>query len=202
MSSENEDIVRTEAIILIHCLHLSKRCGNDDILKVYQIMVTAATIDLSCDVKKKALKFWDTVIWDCLENEGMVDGQFPEFTFSKEHRKITALNSEEIRKRLNKVINKLKTIGCLQVLMKTIQDDPDLEVVETSIQITNKFAKLLIKYNMSKFKNEKIVYKDFYELISHNLDAVLEQRKTWRKTTNTFEVLLNNILEDLDPALG
>lgn len=158
-------------------------------------MATVATIDFHWEVKKNALKFWDEIIRDSLKDQGMIDRIFPEFIFSKERKKIISLDKEEIAKRLNKVLKKLYVIQCLQVLIKIIQDDFDIEVVQAAIEITNKLSKLLKKYDMNIHYKEQAIFKPFFELISQNLDEVLEQKKQLLNNRNILSVLDNDVLE-------
>lgn len=190
--SESEGIIRLEASALIHCLYSHERFEKERILEIYQIMATTATIDLHWEVKIKALKFWEEIIWEHLKEQGMIDGSFPEVTFSKERKKIIVLNEDEIKRRLNKVVGELDSIGCLQVLIKAIRDDPDIEVVETAVQITDKFAKLLKKYKMT----EQRINNSFFELINQDFVKILDQRRKWLKESDTLEVVLSRMLED------
>jgi len=70
--------------------------------------------DLHWEVKVNALQFWEKVIERQMSDQGMIDGVFPSVTFSK-NRKIVLLTENEIRLRLNKVLEELAQIRCLQV---------------------------------------------------------------------------------------
>lgn len=83
-------------------------------------MATAAIGDLYWEVQINALSFWAKVIERHMSNQGMIDGAFPQVTFSKENRKIVTLTENEIRLRLKKVLNELSDLGCLQVLTTLI----------------------------------------------------------------------------------
>lgn len=161
-------------------------------------MAATATIDLHWEVKKKSLEFWDKIIWEWLKDQGMIDGNFPEVTFSREQKKIITLNKEEIQKRLNKVLNELNKNGCLQVLIKVIQEDPDIEVVQTAIEVTSTFAQILRKYNIITTRNQEVVNKDFLGLVYQDLNKILEQRKQWLKNTTSLDVLLDDMLKGLN----
>jgi len=71
--------------------------------------------DFHWEVKVNAIRFWKVVIEKHLTDQGMIDGCFPEVTFSKEHRKIITLTPENIQLRLNKTLDSLSRVGCLQV---------------------------------------------------------------------------------------
>lgn len=51
-------------------------------------MSAAAISDLDWEVKLQALEFWQVTIDETLRQQGMLDGSFPEITFSKEKQKI------------------------------------------------------------------------------------------------------------------
>lgn len=75
----------------------------------------AAVFDLHWEVKINALMFWDHFVKSHLTDQGMLDDSFPNVTFSKEHRKIMALNETEIKRRLNKALDELARQSCLGV---------------------------------------------------------------------------------------
>lgn len=78
-------------------------------------MSMAAVFDLHWEVKTNALMFWDHFVKSHLTDQGMLDDSFPNVTFSKEHRKIVALNETEIKRRLNKALDELARQSCLGV---------------------------------------------------------------------------------------
>jgi len=78
-------------------------------------MSKTAMFDLHWEVKTNALTFWSHVIKFHLTNQGMLDDSFPNVTFSKENKKIVALNETEIKRRLNKALEKLAKQNCLGV---------------------------------------------------------------------------------------
>jgi hypothetical protein len=51
-------------------------------------MSSAALSDLDWEVKLQALDFWQVIIDESLTQQGMLDGVFPDLTFSKEKQKI------------------------------------------------------------------------------------------------------------------
>lgn len=116
----------------------------------YEVLGRSATYDLHWEVKVNSLCFWEKVIQHSLANQGMIDGFFPSVTFSKEHKKIVTLTNEEIKLRLNKVLNELSSIGCLYVLLTTLNDDCDFHVVQKSAQIIKDFLGILKRYEIIK----------------------------------------------------
>ena len=113
-----------------------------------RIMVEAAVLDLHWEVKVNALEFWRHFIHSHLTDQGMLDGSFPNMTFSKENRKIVALNESEIKRRLHKCLDELARQNCLGVLLATLEDSSDLAVSKTSADIITKLKVILVKYKV------------------------------------------------------
>lgn len=149
LKNETEAIVRCEAASLI-CKIYEHRHFSDEILhQIYDTMSQTAIIDLHWEVKLNALDFWEKVIVNHLQNQGMIDGSFPNVTFSKEHRKIVTLNDAEVQNRLNKVLIQLSECRCLTVLVTAMRDDCDIEVSKKAVSIANKLAGLLKNYKVT-----------------------------------------------------
>lgn len=146
--NETEGIVRVEAATFMCVAYDNQQFPKDTLDRVYETMIYSSTTDLHWEVKVRALDFWDKVIKNHLQNQGMIDGSFPNVTFSREHRKIVTLTDSEIRKRLLKVLSQLSSIGCLGVLMSAIKDDCDMEVSKTAVKITQRLVELFKKYNV------------------------------------------------------
>lgn len=79
-------------------------------------MVVAAVLDLHWEVKINALSYWQDFIKFNLTEQGMLDGEFPMVTFSKEHKKIVQLTDDEINNRLNKALDNMAKENCLGVM--------------------------------------------------------------------------------------
>lgn len=193
-----EDMVRSEAVDLLRFLYTSECFEDEKMAQIYEVMIAVAIVDRNCSVKIKALKFWDEVIWKRLKNQGLIDGKFPEVTFSTESKKIVRLNDYEIKRRLNMVLNELNASGCLQVLIKSIKDDPNIEVVETAVEVTKKFIELLRKHEILQLKTNAD-YDDFFILLGQDLDKILENKKKLLRKSDVYLVLLlNNMLKELN----
>lgn len=78
-------------------------------------MANVVLSDLHWEVKVNALNFWELIIEHQMNDQGMIDGVFPQVTFSKEHRKIINLTPATIQERLRKVLVGLSQNGCLHV---------------------------------------------------------------------------------------
>lgn len=152
---ETEGIVRLEAVNLIRIFYINNRFEDDDkLLQIYDLMEMAAINDFDSDVREKGLEFWDEVIQKHLKNQGMIDGDFPEITFSKETRKIVTLNETEIRKRLLKVLAELHT-KCTKILKNAVLEDCCVSVTNKSVEILKKFREILRKYKVTSDPTDK-----------------------------------------------
>ncbi|XP_015186913.1 PREDICTED: uncharacterized protein LOC107071944 isoform X2 [Polistes dominula] len=147
-NNETEGIVRREAVILMKELYIYRKWKNT-ISCISEVMSVAAIFDLHWEVKISALEFWKHFIKSHLSDQGMLDGSFPNVTFSKEQRKIVALDENEIKRRLNKALDELARQNCLGVLLVTLKDDSDFEVCKASAMIINKLKTFLLKYKIN-----------------------------------------------------
>nr|XP_034180713.1 uncharacterized protein LOC117604576 [Osmia lignaria]XP_034180714.1 uncharacterized protein LOC117604576 [Osmia lignaria] len=150
LSDDSEAIVRKEAVILMKELYVHHNWQKNVIDLMSRAMSTAAVIDLHWEVKINALDFWIEFIKSHLSDQGVLDGQFPNVTFSKEHRKIVSLNEIEIKRRLNKALDELARQNCLGVLLITLEDESDFEVCKRSATIINKLKDFLLKYKLNE----------------------------------------------------
>lgn len=171
-------------------------------------MATAATVDLHWEVKKKALDFWEEVISERLKNQGVIDGAFPEVTFSKEHKKIITLKEAEIHKRLNKVLAELSENGCLGVLMSAMRDDIDTEVVRRAVEVSRKFREFLEDYNLVRCEEinravvdgicvQRIEPKEFLKFIYQDLDKLADSKRLQMKHSENFEAVLDEVVKNM-----
>lgn len=150
LKNESEAIVRREAVILIKELYVHRKWSKDTIDIMSRAMSIAAVFDLHWEVKANALEYWKHFIKSHLTDQGVLDGSFPNVTFSKEHRKIVALNETEIKRRLNKALDELARQSCLGVLLVTLEDDSDFHVCKKSATIISKLKSFLLKYKLDE----------------------------------------------------
>lgn len=156
LKHENEGTARASAATLLTITYRHYGANPAILADVYNTMNDAVLKDLHWEVRHNALEFWNDRLEELLGNQGMIDGDFPKFTFSVENRKIVSLNNEEITKRLKLVLNKLCEIGCLTVLRYSLTDDSNIEVSKKALNILKKLIYLLEKYRIDKtdFSNE------------------------------------------------
>lgn len=150
LKNESEAIVRREAVNLIKELYVHQKWSKEVIDSMLRSMCVAAVFDLHWEVKINALSFWDHFVKSHLTDQGMLDDCFPNVTFSKEHRKIMALNDNEIKRRLNKALDELARQSCLGVLLVSLKDDSDFEVCRVSAVIIDKLKTCLLKYKLNE----------------------------------------------------
>ncbi|XP_044733633.1 uncharacterized protein LOC123296236 [Chrysoperla carnea] len=149
LKNETEGIVRREAVAVITEIYENERIKCDIALKrTYKTMSLITLTDLHWEVKINGLEFWRQVICKQLSHQGMIDGTFPDVTFSKENRKIIVLNENEIKNRLYKVLKYLSIHDCLTVLIYCLYDECDITVVNTALSILLKMKAWYNKYNM------------------------------------------------------
>ncbi|KAL1116333.1 hypothetical protein AAG570_005828 [Ranatra chinensis] len=150
LQHDTEGLVRHQASLLVTAIYKHQTIPGSFLDRIYDIMYHVAIYDLHWEVKLGALEFWSEVIESAVTQEGMIDGAFPQMTFSRTARKIVTLDPPEIRNRLLRILRHLSIIGCLHVLWKTLNDDCDLEVVKKSVAIVKKLMALLDKYELTR----------------------------------------------------
>lgn len=157
LKEEDEAPVRCEAASFISKLYEHHRIKKTELDIVYETMCQTVVNDLYWEVKINALKFWEQVICNHLQNQGMIDGCFPNVTFSKEHRKIVTLTDTEIQNIINKVLAQLSANKCLTAIYNALHDDCDLEVTKCAVKIAKIISDLLVKYNIKQVQNNVVL---------------------------------------------
>ncbi|XP_012539663.1 uncharacterized protein LOC105838551 isoform X2 [Monomorium pharaonis] len=182
LKNESEAIVRREAVNLIKELYVHQKWSKEIIDLMLRAMCVAAVFDLHWEVKTNALSFWDHFVKSHLTDQGMLDDSFPNVTFSKEHRKIVALNENEIKRRLNKALDELARQSCLGVLLVTLKDDSDFEVCKVSAMIIGKLKTCLLKYKLdeppSPVENNATMDTVYIKEVSPISSSICENEKT------------------------
>ncbi|KAM3959213.1 uncharacterized protein ACR2FA_006752 [Aphomia sociella] len=151
LRTNSEGVVRKEACNVLCEIYQHSKVSSIFKQTLYEFMVSAALSDFHWEVQISALKFWKMVIQTLLSEQGMLDGTFPPVTFSRETRKIVTLNEAEIRKRLFRVLDELSSIGCLTVLVKLLNDDSEIEIMELSLSNSIALLEILNKHKLPEF---------------------------------------------------
>ncbi|XP_046751934.1 uncharacterized protein LOC124414869 isoform X2 [Diprion similis] len=155
IANETEAIVRREAVILVKELYVYRKCLESTLDKITNAMSAAAILDLHWEVRVNALDFWSQFIKSRLSDQGMLDGTFPTYTFSKEHRRIVSLDEDEIKKRIIKVLDELASRNCLGVLLATLENDSNFQVCKASGKILKMLKQIFVVYKIRPSCNTK-----------------------------------------------
>ncbi|XP_075973890.1 integrator complex assembly factor Brat1-like [Anticarsia gemmatalis] len=150
-----EGIVRKEACNLLCDLYQNIKLTPAFKQTLYEHMVSSALTDFHWEVQVSALKFWKIVYQSFLTNQGMLDGQFPPVTFSKETRKIVTLNETEIQKRLLKILDELAAVGCLTVFVKLLHDDTEVQIMDVTLSTAQELYDILVQYKVHECARPK-----------------------------------------------
>uniref|UniRef100_A0A0A9ZG41 BRCA1-associated ATM activator 1 n=1 Tax=Lygus hesperus TaxID=30085 RepID=A0A0A9ZG41_LYGHE len=151
---ETEGIVRVATAKTITALYSQRKISSEDMKIVYDVMSHSAQNDLHWEVKIECLEFWNCVMHHTIVEQGMIDGTFPDFVFSKQEKKIVKLTPEEIANRIMKSLKILSDVGCLQVLHETFHNEPDLAVQRKSGELIKKIAQCTIKYKVKEIVDQ------------------------------------------------
>ncbi|XP_061393357.1 uncharacterized protein LOC133328863 [Musca vetustissima] len=152
--NESEGIVRKEAVKTLAVIYDNRKIPPQYMDTFYSTLTHCLISDLHWEVKVEVLRVWDLELKKQFTNQGMIDGTFPTVTFSKEYKKIVTLNEKEIKLRIIKVFHELSQRGCLDVMLKCLQEDCDLEVLKTAVCIVHNLLEQLKKYNFESMIDE------------------------------------------------
>ncbi|KAI9561883.1 hypothetical protein GHT06_012845 [Daphnia sinensis] len=211
LQQDSEALARRAAAKALTLITQSGHFPSDlDRNVLYRYMSSAALSDLDWEVKLQALDFWRCIIDETLTQQGMLDGAFPEVTFSKEKQKIVRLDTKEIRSRLQTALSELGSCGCLYVLLQLV-DDCDAPVREKSIRLLHHLRDVLANYQAldlhvwqsslspqvktTTFTSHESLAME-HESVSKNSDLVIDEI-----LSVTDACLVAGILADKDPKL-
>lgn len=167
---ESDIPVLTEIVTLVTNIYEHQNTSIVDAFLFYDIMSYPVHTNLNKEVKIRTLQFWKKVIDNCLASQGMIDGEFPKVTFSKNKRKIVLLNDEEIKRRLHKILEELNENGCLVVLSSALEDENDVQ----------KAAMNVMEIIIRQFKK--------YNIITDSFDLFKESEEEFLTVTNLHEI--------------
>lgn len=169
----------------------------------------AAVNDLHWEVKVNALIFWEKVIQKLIADQGMLHGLYQTSMSFKDNIKTASLTTEEIKLRLEEVLSELSKTGCLFVLITTLKDDYDFQVVKKSAQILTDLTELLRRYDFFQKPSldsqsdkcsikRKLSHEDFLEKkMLHTLsDREIEEDKATKSNS-----VIQDIINEFDVSL-
>lgn len=153
----------------------------------------AAICDLHWEVKVNSLLFWETVIQRVFASQGFTDLSSINSSFLKSE-KVETLTNEEIKLRLDQVLKELSRIGCLYVLLSTLSDDCDFQVIEKSAQILSRFLEVLKHF-------------DFFKPVEYSPSCRLPIKRKHNEsespqTTKSFDRIVNNAAPSVDAEVA
>lgn len=202
--------MRREAVALVVSVYRYQQIRPQCLDMIFSVIAHCAVNDFYWEVKVNALTFWSTAICRQFVHQGMIDGNFPAVTFSKEHKKIITLTDKEIQLRLRKVLNELSLRGCLGILITCLQDS-DLEVAKKTVIVVEKLLRYLNKYNfMEEYNRSKkgssengnkkpVLDSNYSEFFNNNLaggyNPAVRNNADFSKTT---EITIASEVENID----
>lgn len=150
ISTSQETMVTKEAIILIGKVYQNDIISPEETVKMYDELVSVGLNEAAPEIQEQAVKFWALVTDKHLEQQGMLDDEFPPVIFSKEHKKIVRLDDKEIRKRIFNALDGLSKAGCFVVFQNVLQNEnTSKEVFATTVTVVTKYIRLLQKYEVT-----------------------------------------------------
>ncbi|CAH0579481.1 unnamed protein product [Chrysodeixis includens] len=195
LRDNHEGIVRKEACNVLCDLYQNLKLTPTFKQTLYEHMVSATLTDFHWEVQISALRFWKIVYQSLLNGQGMLDGNFPPVTFSRESRKIVTLNESEIHKRLLKTLDELAAIGCLTVFVTLLSDDTEVEIMDATLTTSLELYEILNKYKVP----ESLVPREGDVTSVEELLCHIKQEKEIIDDTVNMDVGQNqeNVIEDI-----
>ena len=165
-----------------------------------------AICDLHWEVKINALLFWEAAIIKVLVAHGI--------PVDSEKKENIIISDESIIETLYNALNQLSKIGCLYVLLSTLINDCDFQVVQISAKITSNLLDILksycnlnklINFNESKNSHECTAENINLNLLFENTDVnnfIMETRNDHiEKTISNSEAVIDEIVKEGDLSL-
>ncbi|XP_017036768.1 uncharacterized protein [Drosophila kikkawai] len=145
MYRENDDIVRSEAVVTLMKIYEHRKIHNKYKNTLFSTLNYCVAGDHHSEVKMRALEFWRREFYRQFSNQGMIDGVFPTVTFSKEQKKIVTLTEKEIQTSIAKVFGEMQQYGYFGIMLKCLREEASMEVLEFIIKgvkiMTEKFER-------------------------------------------------------------
>lgn len=149
LCTDQEGLIRRETVILLTVLYDQDIHDNVYFMNIYNSMKRTMMTEKNEQVKIAVMNFWMKVVDIILKKHGMMDGSFPEVTFSKELKRIITFNKQKIRSCLSKALTELSDTGCLATYVFVLKNETDDRVYQVAERHLDKLTDLLVKYKMS-----------------------------------------------------
>lgn len=195
---------KEDTLVLIEVSELVTRIHDVEIIEdlspdFYDVMAHLIFQNTNGRLKIKVLEYWQKIIDVTLKCEGMVDGKFPEATFSKQLKRIIHFDRPEIRKRVYSALNKLSDNGCLAVFVHVIKKETNVKICETALECFGGLINLLKKYDITSSYSSSSSNSPPFEYTSpvSNLSALLDLDSPADPMTTDFESIE---IQDLEPS--
>ncbi|XP_049825484.1 uncharacterized protein LOC109594552 [Aethina tumida] len=221
LKNEKVKNLRAELVYLIVSIYDEDYFTEEQMNEIYNIMSHLGVYDYEMKVRINILHFWEKVIDKLLCEQGMIDNEFPEVTFSKDTRKIIILDDGEILKRLRKIMYELSDIGCLFVLSR-ISISRKKEEKYICWSVINRLLEILKKYNVeignieqekSQYTEKKLcgMHTDLYpdteivtvrHFLANVMDCNSEDVIKEQKVVHTLDELLDKIILKHEDIIG
>ncbi|EEB16602.1 conserved hypothetical protein [Pediculus humanus corporis] len=203
---ETEGIVRQEGVLLLKQIYSYFNEGTKQLKVFFETMSYLAICDLHWEVKINALLFWEAAIIKVLVAHGI--------PVDSEKKKNINISDESIIETLYNALNQLSKIGCLYVLLSTLINDCDFQVVQISAKITSNLLDILksycnlnklINFNESQNSHECTSENTNLNLLFENTDVNnfnMETRNDHiEKTISNSEAVIDEIVKEGDLSL-
>ncbi|XP_030760983.1 uncharacterized protein LOC115886080 isoform X2 [Sitophilus oryzae] len=195
-SNENNSVVIREAIILVGKMYRNNNVAQNDISHIYTALLKLA-IEENTEIQQYAVEFWEHVIRNQLEKQGMIDDEFPPVIFSKECRKIVKLDDKEIRKRLFKALDNMSGAGCFNVFQKILKQEPSTKKVFRSVvNIVTKLLKLLQQYEVTP---EFILFNQTYPNL-WSIQSIMSPSNQTEGDDKMKEIIEDSVMEMINES--
>lgn len=138
-----------EVVLLITSLYDKDIHNGDYAMNIYSTMQYIMTTETNQQVKITVMDFWLKVINTMLKKQGMMDGGFPEVTFSKELKRIITFDKPKIKQCLTAALTELSNIGCLATFVFVLKHEADPKICEAAEKNLLDFIDLLNKHKVN-----------------------------------------------------
>lgn len=153
---DQEFLIRIEIVALLTALYDQNIHDNVYFMNVYDCMKNIMVMEKKQQVKIAVMNFWMKVVDVVLRKQGMIDGAFPEVTFSKELKRIITFNTQKIKSCLSQALIELSDTGCLAAFVYVLKHETDDEVYKVAETHLDKLINQLIKYRMGSHDFDEV----------------------------------------------
>ncbi|XP_023169547.2 uncharacterized protein LOC111598508 [Drosophila hydei] len=188
---ENEDIVRSEAILTLCKIYDHRKIPSKYKNTLFSTLNYCVVGDHHWEVKVNALCFWRMEFNRQLNNQGMIDGAFPTVTFSKEHKKIVTLTTREIKLRVAKVLAEVQQYGYYGIILKCLHEEYAKEVLNIIVTGIKAMNDKLNEYDFEIILNDIETLTQPVSTASSNASLTIEEPMSIEPSVDEAELSAN-----------